>query len=246
MVIDEFNGLVSNQIYEAAAAYLGPKISPTTRRVKLSKPDREQSINVAMVRNEEVTDSFDGLKFKWVWVCPQVESRGFYNPRDMNSTLRSEVRSFELTFPKKHKQRALESCIPHILKQAKSIKHEKSVKIFTVNYQNMYNLNDMWTGMNFDHPANFETLAIVYEVKSTVLKDLQRFVRQREYYRKVGKAWKRGYLLYDPSQYLIQENFSWFKFGGHSSVEAKVEMGYTLTREIYFSLDFQKLTLRFN
>ncbi|GFY80353.1 cytochrome BC1 synthesi [Actinidia rufa] len=199
MVIDEFDGLVSNQIYEAAEVYLGPKTSPSTRRLKISIPDKEQSINVAMECNEEVTDAFEGVKFKWVWVCRQIESRDFYNPRDMNSTLRSEVRSFELTFPKKHKQRVLESYIPHIVKQAKSIKHEKkSVKIFTVDYQNMYSLNDMWTGLNFDHPAKFETLAMDDEVKSMVLKDLQRFVRRREYYRKVGKAWKRGYLLYGP------------------------------------------------
>ncbi|KAJ0704932.1 putative AAA+ ATPase domain, ATPase, AAA-type, core [Helianthus annuus] len=35
-------------------------------------------------------------------------------------------------------------------------------------------------------------------VKEMVLKDLDRFVERREYYRKVGKAWKRGYLLYGP------------------------------------------------
>ncbi|PSS36507.1 Protein HYPER-SENSITIVITY-RELATED like [Actinidia chinensis var. chinensis] len=62
----------------------------------------------------------------------------------------------------------------------------------------MHSLNKMWTGVNFDHPAKFETLAMDDEVKSMVLKDLQRFVGRREYYRKVGKAWKRGYLLYGP------------------------------------------------
>lgn len=30
------------------------------------------------------------------------------------------------------------------------------------------------------------------------MEDLERFVRRKEYYRKVGKAWKRGYLLYGP------------------------------------------------
>ncbi|KAI3794241.1 hypothetical protein L1987_36870 [Smallanthus sonchifolius] len=36
------------------------------------------------------------------------------------------------------------------------------------------------------------------DAKETVIKDLDRFVERREYYRKVGKAWKRGYLLYGP------------------------------------------------
>lgn len=36
------------------------------------------------------------------------------------------------------------------------------------------------------------------DVKEMVLKDLERFVKRREKYRRVGKAWKRGYLLYGP------------------------------------------------
>ncbi|KAJ0810039.1 putative ATPase, AAA-type, core, cleavage/polyadenylation specificity factor subunit 5 [Helianthus annuus] len=34
------------------------------------------------------------------------------------------------------------------------------------------------------------------DVKESVMNDLNRFVERREYYRRVGKAWKRGYLLY--------------------------------------------------
>jgi len=36
------------------------------------------------------------------------------------------------------------------------------------------------------------------ELKKKIMDDLDRFVRRREYYRRVGKAWKRGYLLYGP------------------------------------------------
>lgn len=35
-------------------------------------------------------------------------------------------------------------------------------------------------------------------IKKTIVDDLDLFVRRREFYRKVGKAWKRGYLLYGP------------------------------------------------
>lgn len=38
MVIDEFDGLVNNEIYEAVAIYLGNKLSPNIRRLKISKP----------------------------------------------------------------------------------------------------------------------------------------------------------------------------------------------------------------
>ncbi|KAG5614259.1 hypothetical protein H5410_014083 [Solanum commersonii] len=39
MVIDEFNGLVNNEIYEAAETYLGKKLSPNIHRLKISKPE---------------------------------------------------------------------------------------------------------------------------------------------------------------------------------------------------------------
>uniref|UniRef100_A0A7C8YCP3 Adenosinetriphosphatase n=1 Tax=Opuntia streptacantha TaxID=393608 RepID=A0A7C8YCP3_OPUST len=34
--------------------------------------------------------------------------------------------------------------------------------------------------------------------KEVIKKDLNRFIRRREFYRRVGRAWKRGYLLFGP------------------------------------------------
>ncbi|XWS42095.1 hypothetical protein CRYUN_Cryun17cG0139200 [Craigia yunnanensis] len=201
MVIDEFNGLVYNQVYEAAEIYLGSKISPSSQRFKVSKPEKENKFIVSMERNEEMVDIYNGIKFNWVLVCKQVEStRHFHNPLDINSTLRSELRSFELSFSKKHKEMVLNSYLPHILKEAKSLKQErKTIKLFTVEHENMYgNLADSWRAVNLDHPATFETLALDADLKDAILQDLQRFLSRKDHYRKVGKAWKRGYLLYGP------------------------------------------------
>jgi len=200
MIIDEFDGLVSNQIYEAAEIYLGSKISPNTQRLKVSKSEKERSLTITMESNEEISDVFNGVKFNWVLVCRQVESKNFHTPRDLNSTLRAEVRSFQLSFHKKHKEMVLNSYLPYIVEEAKSMNQEKkTLKIFTVSYDSMYgNLADLWTSTNLDHPATFATLAMDSEIKNFILKDLERFVKRKEYYRKVGKAWKRGYLLYGP------------------------------------------------
>ncbi|XP_057786763.1 AAA-ATPase At3g50940-like [Salvia miltiorrhiza] len=199
MVIEEFEGLDANEIYAAADAYLGPKVSPNTRRLKISKPEKEKHLNMSMERDEEVVDLYKGHKFKWVWVCRRIESHGFYNPRDMNSTLRSEVRSFELTFHKRNREMVIHSYLPHIANEAKMRKQEnKTIKIFTVDYENMYNINDMWKPVTLDHPATFATLAMDAHQKDVILKDVDRFLQRRDYYRKVGKAWKRGYLLYGP------------------------------------------------
>ncbi|CAN6563200.1 unnamed protein product [Malus baccata var. baccata] len=200
MVIEEFDGLVNNQIYEAAEIYLGGKVSPWTRRLKVSKAEKENNFTITMESNQEIVDDFSGVKFTWVLVSRQVESQNFHNPRDLNSTLRSEVRSFELSFHKKQRDLVLNSYLPHIVKESKSMKQEKkTLKIFTLQSDHMYyNPGDTWTSTNLDHPATFDTLALDSEIKNFILQDLQRFTRRKDYYRKVGKAWKRGYLLYGP------------------------------------------------
>ncbi|GLT82761.1 hypothetical protein SLE2022_011070 [Rubroshorea leprosula] len=52
--------------------------------------------------------------------------------------------------------------------------------------------------MILEHPATFDTVAMDPELKKMIIDDLERFVRRRKFYKKVGKAWKRGYLLYGP------------------------------------------------
>ncbi|KAJ6405805.1 hypothetical protein OIU84_013718 [Salix udensis] len=52
--------------------------------------------------------------------------------------------------------------------------------------------------IKFDHPATFDTIAMDPEMKRELIEDLDRFVEKREFYRRVGKAWKRGYLFCGP------------------------------------------------
>ncbi|KAJ1403729.1 P-loop containing nucleoside triphosphate hydrolase [Sesbania bispinosa] len=44
----------------------------------------------------------------------------------------------------------------------------------------------------------FETLAMDPQKKENIVNDLVKFKQGKEYYAKVGKAWKRGYLLFGP------------------------------------------------
>ncbi|RHN49977.1 putative ATPase, AAA-type, core, P-loop containing nucleoside triphosphate hydrolase [Medicago truncatula] len=61
----------------------------------------------------------------------------------------------------------------------------------------MYN-KSKWSHTTFEHPARFETLAMEPEKKEEIINDLVKFKKGKEYYAKVGKAWKRGYLVYGP------------------------------------------------
>jgi chaperone BCS1 len=110
--------------------------------------------------------------------------------------LDNQKRQFELTFHKKHKAKVTESYFPCVLAQAKAIEDkEKVVKLYTLHGSNS---SSTWRWTNLKHPATFETMAMEPELKRMILDDLDRFVKGEEFYRKIGKAWKRGYLLYGP------------------------------------------------
>ncbi|CAN6702602.1 unnamed protein product [Malus baccata var. baccata] len=55
-----------------------------------------------------------------------------------------------------------------------------------------------WSPVVFEHPATFKTLAMDPQKKEEIINDLTKFREGKEYYAKIGKAWKRGYLLYGP------------------------------------------------
>ncbi|GKU99293.1 hypothetical protein SLEP1_g12161 [Rubroshorea leprosula] len=48
------------------------------------------------------------------------------------------------------------------------------------------------------HPASFDTIALDPDLKQSIIDDLDRFLARRDYYKRIGKTWKRGYLLYGP------------------------------------------------
>ena len=52
--------------------------------------------------------------------------------------------------------------------------------------------------MVFEHPKTFATLAMDPAKKKEIKDDLDMFKNGKDYYARVGKAWKRGYLLYGP------------------------------------------------
>lgn len=205
LVIEEYDGLVGNQIYHAAQTYLSAKISPTTRRLRVAKPEGEDNLKVSMEPREEVVDTFGDAKLRWVMASRRVEtgfgaSRGRWGMTGPVA-VESEARFFELSFHKRHKDMVMSRYLPHVVEEAKSMRQEKrTLKLFTPSFENLYggSLSDAWTPVNLDHPATFETLAMEAATKEFILEDLNRFVRRREYYKKVGKAWKRGYLLYGP------------------------------------------------
>ncbi|OMO92665.1 ATPase, AAA-type, core [Corchorus capsularis] len=55
-----------------------------------------------------------------------------------------------------------------------------------------------WNCAPLEHPATFDTFAMDSKRKEEIVTDLIGFSQGKEYYAKIGKPWKRGYLLYGP------------------------------------------------
>jgi mitochondrial chaperone BCS1 len=68
----------------------------------------------------------------------------------------------------------------------------KTLKLYTNNE------DEMWSPVKLRHPATFDAVAMDDKKKNALINDLSRFVQRKEYYKRIGKAWKRGYLLYGP------------------------------------------------
>ncbi|KAL6220658.1 hypothetical protein ACLB2K_008414 [Fragaria x ananassa] len=127
-------------------------------------------------------------------------------PSDDDSSDRSP--RIELTFHKKHKDKVMDSYIPYVLAQAEAIKDaeamkddDKYLKLYSYNVkrsiQNQTTRGN-WSCVNLEHPATFETIAMEPELKRMIIEDLDKFMKRWEFYKRVGKPWKRGYLLYGP------------------------------------------------
>lgn len=195
VVVQEFDGLIANHMFEAANVYLGEKQSPLTSRIKVNKIEKERELAVTIDKGEELVDLYNGVKFKWVLVSSRNDKPVSNTRSNQQGFAASETRHFELSFHKKHRDMVLRYYLPYVLEQAKAIREQrKTVKLHTIDY----NGTDYWSSINLDHPATFHTLAMDPDLKNMLMEDLDRFRGRKEYYRRVGKAWKRGYLLYGP------------------------------------------------
>lgn len=158
LVIDEFDGLTGNQIYRAAEIYLGNKISPSTKLYKVSMPEKETNFAVSMANNQETMDTFDRVQFKWRQVTRQVDSNHMA-AQGHTYKVRSEIRSFELTFHKKHKDKVLNSYLPFILKESSCLTEEKkTLKLYTLYDYMRRHGGGVWQPIILDHPIFKPTL----------------------------------------------------------------------------------------
>jgi len=196
IVIEQMEGFAINQMYVAASTYLATRVtrlSTSMARIRVSKlDDYGKGIIVSPEPGQEIIDVFEDIQLTWRLLCRQEERSGSNNQYNDIPNAATKLCSYELSFHKKYKDKILRSYLPYIQDRAQSIAAEHGIlKLYTNNH-------DCWSPMDLHHPATFNTLAMEPELKQALMDDLARFVKRKDYYKKIGKAWKRGYLLYGP------------------------------------------------
>uniref|UniRef100_A0A6N2NIJ7 AAA+ ATPase domain-containing protein n=1 Tax=Salix viminalis TaxID=40686 RepID=A0A6N2NIJ7_SALVM len=195
LVIEESTGIAQNQIYDASETYLCTKVSPRTKRLKISKTPKERNFTIKLEKGEKIVDHYEGIELQWRLVFAEADKNDSHNHLQPKNV---EKRWFELSFHRNHKETVLGSYLPYILGKAKYIKEEDRVlKMHTLGNSQGYG-GIKWESINLEHPASFETLAMEPDLKDLLIQDLNRFVKRKDFYKRVGRAWKRGYLLYGP------------------------------------------------
>lgn len=185
IVIDEYQPQSNtvDQLFQAVETYLGTKVNESCiRKVNVCK--NKDALAIRMNENEEIVDEFDGIQVKWRCTT-RFESR----------EVQSGIKCYELTFHNQYRFEIIESYLPHILERGDAIKaEEKGLKLHMIGdgYPEPKTIV-------LDNPMTFKTLAIEPELKKSIIEDLNNFKNGKEYYRRIGKAWKRGYLIYGPS-----------------------------------------------
>ncbi|XP_050913811.1 AAA-ATPase ASD, mitochondrial-like [Lathyrus oleraceus] len=193
----EFSGerLKKSEAYTFIQTYLSENSSQLAKRLKAEvMKDSQNPLVLSIDDDEEVTDEFQGVKLWWAAIKIETSSHGF-------SSFSNYKRYYKLTFHKKHRELVTVSYIKHVLKQGKEIAmRNRQRKLYTNNPSSGWYgyKQSKWSHIVFEHPATFETLAMEKKKKEEVIKDLLKFRNGKDYYAKIGKAWKRGYLLYGP------------------------------------------------
>ena len=176
-----------NEVYTAIETYLSTNNAVQAKRLKADTAKNNQSLVLTIDDHQEVEDEFEGAK---LWCASSTISAG--TPTFNMYGQSDEKRLYRLTFHKKHRDLITKRYLHHVLNEGKEINaRTRQRKLYT-------NHGAMWSSVVFDHPATFQTLAMEAEKKREIIEDLISFSRAKEFYARIGKAWKRGYLLYGP------------------------------------------------
>ncbi|CAA7400071.1 unnamed protein product [Spirodela intermedia] len=193
----EFVGerLKRSEAFTAIEIYLSANCGGAARRLRAELGKDSSQLVLSMDEHQEVVDVFEGVSFWWSSSVSIVKSPQFsFYPTPEGK------RSYQVTFHRRHRDLVNGRYLAAIMAQGREIlAQRRQRKLFTNSPSRDSDYRQLlWSHVPFEHPATFDTIAMDPQKKNELIQDLLNFRDSKDYYRKVGKAWKRGYLLYGP------------------------------------------------
>lgn len=181
--VPEFNeGMQENQMYRKVCVYLNSLGSiEDSDFTNLFAGKKQGEIVLRLDRNQVIDDDFLGARISWI-----NEGNG------------CDCKSFLLKIRKSDKRRVLRPYLQHIHTVADEIDQKKRELKLYMNISGG-DQNSRWRSIAFTHPSTFETIAMESDLKNKVKSDLESFLKAKQYYHRLGRVWKRSYLLFGPS-----------------------------------------------
>ncbi|KAG8050053.1 hypothetical protein GUJ93_ZPchr0009g2094 [Zizania palustris] len=202
--VPEFLGSAAvepNALYRHVQLYLHRSLllsSPPPPRLTLSLPRSVVAVSggghdaavpappsVSLSPNHSVADAFNGHRAVWT-----------HHADTLQDSL-EERRSFSLRLPKRHAAAMLPAYLAHLAAAADHLERSSRARRLHTNAASPRGAAT-WSSVPFCHPSTFDTLALDPDLKARLLADLTAFADGREFYRRTGRPWKRGYLLHGP------------------------------------------------
>uniref|UniRef100_A0ACD5U3A8 Uncharacterized protein n=1 Tax=Avena sativa TaxID=4498 RepID=A0ACD5U3A8_AVESA len=196
--IDEYvpDSFSRSEAYLAAEAYLSATCASSARRLRADLFAGSDRMSVAVDDHEEVVDVFRGAKL-W-WRKNKTLPRGNVISWSAHE---EERRSYCLTFHRRHRGLVDTLYLPHVLAEGRAaIVRNRQRRLFTNNPSSDWSgwNGRVWSHVKLEHPSTFATLGMHPSRKQDIIDGLEMFRDGKDYYASVGKAWKRGYLLFGP------------------------------------------------
>ncbi|XP_038892960.1 AAA-ATPase At3g50940-like [Benincasa hispida] len=194
LIVEENNGIAINELFRASETYLSTKISQSLKHLKASKAPGETNLTFKMNKGDVLIDVFETIEIAWELISTEKQSTYFDFDIATQTSETIEKRHYQISFDKKHKDLVMKIYLEYILDRAKAIEEEnRVVKLYAL--MGGYAIGD---SIVLQNSCSFENLAMDLKKKKELMDDLDRFMRRRDFYKRIGKAWKRGYLLYGP------------------------------------------------
>ncbi|VFQ82118.1 unnamed protein product [Cuscuta campestris] len=204
LIIPEKNDMNRNEVFAACQIYLCSKMNDSADCLEVSKATNEDTMSYKLVTGVTFFDTFEGVGLTWTLNSTSSNEDDGGDSSDHNKVQKRPSHSpvignmyFSLSFDKKHKKKICDSYLPFVISTSQDITREGRV-LRIYDCASVYGYGSRHSSVKMTHPFTFEKLAIDPEMKKMIMDDLDRFVKRRDFYKRVGKPWKRGYLLYGP------------------------------------------------